>query len=136
MRSATPMLLYKQTSPLAVSFSQTITIRELIDAMLGRFYLAKDRDNYTMENLPLAVLTVMVDGRNVGSDDPKETEVAIAVVDGLEDEEKVMLMKNKRRDQVDQNDWQTAKKFNLQKLTRLVNAFESLLRGSGKGKPC
>ena len=56
---------------LGVSFTEKITTGNLIQTMLGRFYLSTDRSDYTERDVPVAVLTVMVDGRNTGSDDPK-----------------------------------------------------------------
>ena len=50
-----------------MSFSENITIRELCQTMLGRLSLAVDLTSYTTRDIPVAVLTVMVDGRNAGS---------------------------------------------------------------------
>ena len=102
--------------------------------MLGRFLLSTDRNNFTSTNLPLALLTVVVDGRNTGSKNPREREIVLAVWDGLEDEEKIMLMTNKSKNEIIADDYHQAAVFDLQKLTRSIQALEKLNEGTGKSK--
>ena len=61
----------KHTTTLSVSFTEDISVKGLCEDMIGRFYLSSDRKHYTERDIPLAVLTVMVDGRNTGSKNPK-----------------------------------------------------------------
>ena len=87
-----------------------------------------------MDNLPLAVLTLMVNGKNTGSDDPTETEVPIAIWDGLEEEDKICLMGGKKRSEISADDYNLIKNFDLNKLKRVENALETLIIGTGRGK--
>ena len=59
----------RDTTTLSVSFAENITIREMCETMLGRISLAVDLTSYTTRDIPIAVMTVMVDGRNAGSTD-------------------------------------------------------------------
>ena len=99
--------------------------------MLARWWLASDRDSIMDEDITMAALTIVVNGLNVGFDNPMECEVALAVWDGLDDEEKIMLLNNKERHEIIENDYEAVKKFNLFKLNKTVNSFSTLLRNSG-----
>ena len=102
--------------------------------MLGRFYLATDRSHYSMENLPLAVLTLMVNGKNTGSNDPTEVEIPIAIWDGLNEEDKICLIGRKKRSEIVASDYNLIKTFDFHKLNRVEKAFSKMLEGSGRSK--
>ena len=87
-----------------------------------------------MENLPMAVLTMMVNGKNTGSNDPAEVEIPFALWDGLEEEDKVCLMGKKKRDEIKNDDYKLIKIFDFHKLDRIEKAFKKMLQGSGRGK--
>ena len=54
---------------------ENITIREIFHNMLGRLALATDLTSYVTRDIPMAVLTLMVDGRNNGESDPKVSKI-------------------------------------------------------------
>ena len=60
----------KDTTSLSVSFMEEITVKEIFHNMLGRLALATDLTSYVTRDIPIAVLTLIVDGRNNGEDDP------------------------------------------------------------------
>ena len=117
---------------ISISISESSTVRELFEMMLTRWWLASDRNSIMDEDIPVAVLTIVVNGLNVGFDNPMECEVAIAVWDGLDEEEKIMLLNNKKRHEIVESDYEAVKKFNLFKLNKIVNSFSTLLRNSGE----
>ena len=119
---------------LGVSIDESSTVKEIFEMFLARWWLASDRQEFMKENPPVAVLTIMVNGMNVGFDNPMECEVAIAIWDGLDEEEKIMLMNEKERHQIVENDYKAVEKFNLFKLNKMVNSFSTLLRNSGESK--
>ena len=121
---------------LSISINESTTIREIFEMMITRWRLASDRSDFTDQDLPVAVLTVMVNGLNLGFNDPGECEVAIAIWDGLDEEDKIMLLNNKKRHEIVEEDYEAVKKFNLFKLNRMVNAFSTLFRDSGESKCC
>ena len=61
----------KDTTTLSISLTENITVREIFHNMLGRLALATDLTSYVDRDVPLAVLTLVVDGRNSGSNDPR-----------------------------------------------------------------
>ena len=102
--------------------------------MLTRWWLAIDRDTIMDEDIPVAVLTIVVNGLNVGFDNPMECEVAIAIWDGLDEEEKIMLLNDKKRHEIIESDYESVKRFNLIKLNKIANSFSALLKDSGMSK--
>ena len=128
-----PVFLSKDTTTLSLSISETTTIREMFEAMLGRFFLSTDRQHYSEDNLPLAILTLMVNGKNTGSDDPTEVEIPIAIWDGLEEEDKVCLLGGKKRSEISADDYNLIKTFDLNKLKRVEEALKGILVGTGRG---
>ena len=124
----------KEATMLSISVNESSTIREIFEMFLARWFLAADKSEFTEEDIPVAVLTIMVNGMNLGFDDPGECEVAIAIWDGLDDEEKIMLLHNKKRHEIIGDDYSAVKKFNLFKLNRMVNSFSNLYRDSGESK--
>ena len=120
----------KDTSMISISINESTTVRELFEMMLTRWWLASDRSDFSDEDIPVAVLTIMVNGLNLGFNDPGEVEVAVAIWDGLDEEEKIMLLNNKKRHEIVEDDYEAVEKFNLFKLNRMVNAFSQLYRGS------
>ena len=42
----------------------------MFENMLGRVALAVDLTSYVRRDIPVAVMTIMADGRNTGSEDP------------------------------------------------------------------
>ena len=115
---------------ISISINESTTVRELFEMMLTRWWLASDRSDFSDEDIPVAVLTVMVNGLNLGFNDPGEVEVAVAIWDGLDEEEKIMLLNNKKRHEIVADDYEAVEKFNLFKLNRMVNAFSQLYRGT------
>ena len=126
------LLTSKFATQLPLSVNESSTVKDIFEMMLSRWLLSSDRQEFSMENFPVAVLTLVVNGMNVGFDNPMEQEVAIAIWDGLEDEEKVMLMNGKKRHQITEQDYDEVEKFNLFKLNRIVNSFHTLLKDSGE----
>ena len=125
----------KDTTTLSLSVSEKTSIQEMFEAMLGRFYLSTDRQHYSMDNLPLAVMTLMVNGKNTGSDDPSEVEVPIAIWDGLEEEDKICLLGRKKRAEIKADDYKLVKIFDSHKIKRIEKAFGIMLQGSGRSLP-
>ena len=60
----------RDTTTLSVSYSESITLREMFEAMLGRLALTIDLTSYVKRDIPIAVMTIMADGRNTGAIDP------------------------------------------------------------------
>ena len=128
------MLVSKETTQIPVSINESTTVKELFEMFLARWLLAVDRKEISEENYPVAVLTIMVNGMNVGFDNPMEQEVAIAIWDGLDEEEKICLLNGKQRHEILEEDYHDVEKFNLFKLNRIVNSFSELLRNSGESE--
>ena len=105
----------------------------MFEMTIGRFFLAQDRDSYSLENLPLAVLTVKVDGRNVTDNDPMEKEVAIAVWDGLDEEDKIAILTGKNRNDIIGEDYELVAKFNLDKLQKACETLNKWCQVTGQG---
>ena len=121
---------------LSISINESSTVKEIFEMFLARWFIATDKIDFSADDMPVAVLTIMVNGMNLGFDDPGECEVAIAIWDGLDDEEKIMLLHDKKRHEIIGDDYAAVKKFNLFKLNRMVNSFSELFRSSGESKFC
>ena len=128
------LLTSKFSTRVPISINESTSVGELFEMLLSRWLLATDKRQFSEENFPVAVLTIVVNGLNVGFDNPMEQEVAIALWDGLDEEEKIILLDEKQRHQIQEEDYASVEIFNLFKLNRIVNSFSKLLENSGESK--